>query len=457
MVLDMFCHWNYVLENLFGRVEAVTAKAVTHIPERWDEQGNAYAATADDAAYGDLRARRRRSSPRSTPPGPCASTASELVEFQVDGTHGSAVAGLLRLPHPAARATPEAGLEPRPADRPGLPRPVARGPRQRRVRATASSAQWEQFLRDVDARTAARLRLRAPAPAASSWPRPGSQSSAEGRRVELGDLALLTATVASIPLADATAAARGRRSGRRAPGPSTREPFETRVAFAAAHVVADPRGENVPGAPAVIDWDATLAFRRHLFRYGLGVAEAMDTAQRNMGLDWPATQELITPQRRRGTRAPAPGSPSGAGTDHLTSAPATVERGDSTPTSSRSTFVEGAGSQVDRDGLAPPRRRRHRRRGLPGGLRRRCLRQVREPVVLHWLGEAFDPQLRGLLGIDRHRDRHRRPSSTSSASTPTRSTGSRCRCSSPSTRSRCGRRCPTGSGSTPATTSTTPS
>ena len=63
--------------------------------------------------------------------------------------------------------------------------------------------------------------------------------------------------------------------------------FQSRIAFAAAHVVPDPRGENVPGAPAAIDWEATLAFRHHLFRYGLGVAEAMDTAQRNMGLDWP--------------------------------------------------------------------------------------------------------------------------------------------------------------------------
>ena len=70
-------------------------------------------------------------------------------------------------------------------------------------------------------------------------------------------------------------------------------PHSSRVAFAAAHVVADPRGENVPGAPAVVDWDSTLAFRRGLFGYGLGVAEAMDTAQRNMGLDYPTAQELI--------------------------------------------------------------------------------------------------------------------------------------------------------------------
>src|SRR4030095_9780227 len=94
------------------------------------------------------------------------------------------------------------------------------------------------------------------------------------------------------------------------------QPFESRIAFAAAHVVADPRGENIPGAPAVIDWEASLAFRRHLFRYGLGVAEAMDTAQRNMGLDWPATQELITRSsalaREHGARLA-----SGAGTDQL--------------------------------------------------------------------------------------------------------------------------------------------
>src|SRR5918999_1681514 len=95
------------------------------------------------------------------------------------------------------------------------------------------------------------------------------------------------------------------------------QPYRTRVAFAAAHVVADPWGENVPGAPAVVDWDATLAFRRHLFTYGLGVAEAMDTAQRNMGLDWPAVQELV---RRSAEQAHDHGAriAAGAGTDHRT-------------------------------------------------------------------------------------------------------------------------------------------
>ena len=122
------------------------------------------------------------------------------------------------------------------------------------------------------------------------------------------------------------------------------QPYETRVAFAAAHVVVDPYAENVPGAPAAIDWDATLAFRAHLFRYGLGVAEAMDTAQRNMGLDWAATQELIS---RSAAQARAAGAriASGAGTDHLPVGPATIEQV-TAGYLEQVAFVEGAGSQV---------------------------------------------------------------------------------------------------------------
>src|SRR5215210_5609109 len=120
--------------------------------------------------------------------------------------------------------------------------------------------------------------------------------------------------------------------------------FRKRIAFAAAHVVADPRGENVPGAPAVVDWDATLAFRAHLFRYGLGVAEAMDTAQRNMGLDWPATQQLITRSaalaREHGARIA-----SGAGTDHLEGLASNVEEV-TRAYLEQVEFVEAAGSQV---------------------------------------------------------------------------------------------------------------
>ena len=173
------------------------------------------------------------------------------------------------------------------------------------------------------------------------------------------------------------------------------QPYETRVAFAAAHVVADPYGENVPGAPAAVDWDATLAFRAHLFRYGLGVAEAMDTAQRNMGLDWAATRELIT---RSAAQARAAGAriASGAGTDHLPAGPASIESV-TNGYLEQVAFVEGAGSQVivmASRHLAAAARTVEDYRTVYDTV----LASVSSPVVLHWLGEAFDPQLAGYWG-----------------------------------------------------------
>ena len=102
-------------------------------------------------------------------------------------------------------------------------------------------------------------------------------------------------------------------------------------------------GDNVPGSPAELDWDATLAFRRELFRYGFGVAEAMDTAQRNMGLDWPATQELI---RRSAAQARELGAriASGAGTDHRPDATTVDQVADAY--AEQVEYVESAGSQV---------------------------------------------------------------------------------------------------------------
>jgi hypothetical protein len=173
------------------------------------------------------------------------------------------------------------------------------------------------------------------------------------------------------------------------------EGFRKRIAFAAAHVVADPRGENVPGAPAVIDWDATLAFRSHLFRYGLGVAEAMDTAQRNMGLDWPATQELITRSaalaREDGARIS-----SGAGTDQLPG-PAS-DLGEVTRAYLEQVeFVESAGSQVI---VMASRQLAAVARSAEDYLSvySTVLSQASRPVILHWLGEMFDPQLNGYWG-----------------------------------------------------------
>jgi hypothetical protein len=171
--------------------------------------------------------------------------------------------------------------------------------------------------------------------------------------------------------------------------------FQKRIAFAAAHVVADPRGENVPGAPAVIDWDATLAFRSHLFCYGLGVAEAMDTAQRNMGLDWPATQQLITRSaalaREQGARIA-----SGAGTDQL-SGPASSLSEVTRSYLEQVEFVEAAGSQVI---MMASRQLAAVARSAEDYLSvySTVLTQAARPVILHWLGEMFDPQLSGYWG-----------------------------------------------------------
>ncbi len=147
MVLDMFCHWNYVLENLFGRVEAVTAKAVTHIPERWDEQGRRYDATADDAAYaifeleGGIIAQINSSWAVRV-------DRKELVEFQVDGTHGSAVAGLF-----GCRIQPRVRT-PKPVWNPDLPTDLDFRAQWEEVPDNADfgngfRAQWERFLLDV--------------------------------------------------------------------------------------------------------------------------------------------------------------------------------------------------------------------------------------------------------------------------------------------------------------------
>ena len=153
----------------------------------------------------------------------------------------------------------------------------------------------------------------------------------------------------------------------------------SRVAFAAAHVAADADGG--------IDWDATLAFRRHLWGHGMGVAEAMDTAQRGMGLDWPAAQELI-----RRTAAENGGRlAAGAGTDHtqprtLDDVRAAYEH--------QCEFVEGTGAQaivMASRALAALATSADDYREVYGAV----LRQLERPAILHWLGDMFDPALAG--------------------------------------------------------------
>jgi hypothetical protein len=175
-------------------------------------------------------------------------------------------------------------------------------------------------------------------------------------------------------------------------------PF-TRVAYAAAHVVADPLSAKEPWLDAAIDWDATIAYRRHLWSWGFGVAEAMDTAQRGMGLDWTNSLELV----RRSIQASEKGNAiaSGAGTDHLLAGKthsipeiivayeeqcAAIEKlGGSIILMASRALVASAQSPDDYAKVYD-----------------RILGQVKRPVIIHWLGEMFDPALEGYWGKKDH-------------------------------------------------------
>ena len=164
-----------------------------------------------------------------------------------------------------------------------------------------------------------------------------------------------------------------------------------RVAFAAAHVVADPLAEADPWLDAPIDWDRTIAFREHLWDLGFGVAEAMDTAQRGMGLSWPDSLELI----RRSVAAAEPRNGvvfSGAGTDHL--APEAAKSIDDVIRAYEEQIaaIEKFGGRI-----IMMASRALARVGKSADdyakVYNRILSQVREPVIIHWLGDMFDPAL----------------------------------------------------------------
>ncbi|MEO8346047.1 MAG: dihydrodipicolinate synthase family protein [Betaproteobacteria bacterium] len=167
-----------------------------------------------------------------------------------------------------------------------------------------------------------------------------------------------------------------------------------RVAFAAAHVVADPRANNNPTLDIDVDWDATLAFRRHLWSHGFGVAEAMDTAQRGMGLDWATSLELI-----RRSVAEARGIPhavvfSGAGTDQLAPRPDLTLADVIAAYEEQCEAIEAAGGRIilmASRALAACAKSPDDYAYVYG----RILSQVDAPVILHWLGEMFDPALAG--------------------------------------------------------------
>jgi Protein of unknown function (DUF993) len=169
-------------------------------------------------------------------------------------------------------------------------------------------------------------------------------------------------------------------------------PPVSRVAYAAAHVVVDPL-RSIPFTRPVLDMEATMAFRRHLWSLGFGVAEVMDTAQRGMGLDWQTAKELV-----RVSAAEAEGAIAcGANTDQLDPLlPATIDQVIAAYEEQCET-IEAAGGRVI---LMASRALVKCARGQ-GDYQRvygRLLSQLRRPAILHWLGEAFDPQLKGYWG-----------------------------------------------------------
>lgn len=178
--------------------------------------------------------------------------------------------------------------------------------------------------------------------------------------------------------------------------PQPLTPDSARVVFAAAHVVADPFTGNDPSGPATVDWEGTLAFRRHLAELGIGIAEAMDTAQRGMGLDWHGALELITR-----TRAELPDALvfNGCGTDHLDPNDAKSLDDVRTAYLQQLTAIQKTGGRI----ILMASRALARIANSSDDyihIYNDVLAECEQPVILHWLGEMFDPALAGYWGAD---------------------------------------------------------
>lgn len=174
-------------------------------------------------------------------------------------------------------------------------------------------------------------------------------------------------------------------------------PLRSRVAYAAAHVVPKTHADNTPGQPAEVDWDATLDFRRAVYSWGLGVADAMDTAQRNMGLDAAATRDLIA-RSAQVAREEGGSVVVGVNTDHVDDEHISLQQViDAYKEQLHFTEEQGAGPVL----MAS----RHLARVAASAddyrhVYREVLQSATVPVVLHWLGTAFDPVLAGYFGAD---------------------------------------------------------
>ncbi|HVE49527.1 MAG TPA: dihydrodipicolinate synthase family protein [Casimicrobiaceae bacterium] len=175
---------------------------------------------------------------------------------------------------------------------------------------------------------------------------------------------------------------------------TTARPQWNRVAFAAAHVVSDPRAATDPWLDVALDWDATLAYRRHLWSLGFAVAESMDTAQRGMGLDWPTSLELIRRSASEARLIDGAVMFGGAGTDHLPPHASLSIDDVIAAYEEQCAAVEATGARII---LMASRALAAIARSADDYMRvyGRVLSQVKAPVILHWLGEMFDPALAG--------------------------------------------------------------
>lgn len=175
-------------------------------------------------------------------------------------------------------------------------------------------------------------------------------------------------------------------------------PAWNRKVFAAAHVVVDPFADIDPTLETAIDWERTLAFRGYLWGMGFGVAEAMDTAQRGMGLDWPHALELVQ-RSARTARGWGAVIASGAGTDHLADTDSLTLDAVTEAYLLQCEAIEATGSQVI---LMASRALARAARGPEDYLKvyGKVLSQLQRPAILHWLGEMFDPALAGYWGTD---------------------------------------------------------
>ncbi len=187
------------------------------------------------------------------------------------------------------------------------------------------------------------------------------------------------------------------------PLPATRKPVFNRIAYAAAHVVSNPLAEIDPWLETAVDWDRTMAFRHHLWDLGFGVAEAMDTAQRGMGMDWKASLELITRAQREARSRDGAVIACGAGTDHLQPGASVTIDDVIAAYEMQIEAVEKAGARI----ILMASRALVQAAKSPDDYARvydRVLSQVKQPVIIHWLGEMFDPALAGYWGHADHNE-----------------------------------------------------